>query len=534
LSLHTRIQTLRTDERGFALVLAISLVTLVTLTAVSIMTLTQGEDTNSRRDQAKDGAYQAAEAGTNAYLSNLTENNAFYNTFMAKGEATRTDTGNVAHPNNCSQLPPTCSDLAWSPTAAAWTYKTAAASDTGWYTLVTPGADTSHEYQYLIKVYPPDKTLTGAAQVITRLDVTGRPYGSTDVTKWHTIETMIRPSSLTDFQAFLGTSITYGPDATTTGPIFVGENNAGTPQNLVHQGIAQANLYAEGTVTPHILQNGAKKYDKNTSPTALCKLNNCTPVPFSTFNSTLSVVAGAAVAPTGFTLAATDPTNTAVLGSAGNVDAWRLTFLSNGTVLAASCKKYTNTASTPVTFEDYDGSTPPVCGPNSAPKTIASGPFGIYSPVDVMVSGVVKGTVTIGSAADIIYGGNVTYATNGVDVLGLEAYNNIYIAQWAPDANGSITIWSAQLALHAAFTADPNCNNPFSCHSVCGNTPNMAKCIMTLYGSSAIYGGGSSAISMAGMFNSRVYNYDNNLIFDPPPFFPSLGNAFTILVQREL
>lgn len=533
MSLHTRIQALRTDERGFALVLAISLVTLVTLTAVSIMTLTQGEDTNSRRDQAKDGSYQAAEAGTNAYLSNLTENNVFYNTYMAKGEATRTDSSNVAHPNNCSQLPPTCSDLAWTPTGAAWTYKTALASDTGWYTIVTPGADTSHEYQYLIKVYPPDKTLTGSAQVITRLDVTGRPYGSTDVTKWHTIETMLRPSSLTDFQAFLGTSITYGPDATTTGPIFVGENAAGTPQNLVHQGIAQANLYAEGTVTPNILQNGAKKYDKNTVPTALCKLNNCTPVPFSNFNSSLGTIATAAVAPTGFTLAATDPSNTAVLGAGGNVDVWRLTFQSSGNVLVASCKKFTNTASPAVTFEDYDGSTPPQCGANVS-KPIPTGVFGIYSPVDVIVSGVVKGTVTVGSNADIIYGGSVTYATNGVDVLGVEANTNIYIAQWAPDANGNITIWSAQLALHNTLTADPNCGSPTSCHSVCSNA---AKCVMTLYGSSAISGTGvtnSSAISMAGMFNSRSYNYDNNLIYDPPPFWPSLGNAFTILVQREL
>ena len=121
MKIRTRIQLLN-DERGFALVLAISLITLVTMTAVSIMTLTQGEDTNSRRDQAKDGAYQAAEAGTNAYLSNLTENPSFFNGYMAKGEATRTDSGNVAHANDCvtgttnpTNPPPTstCSNLAW-------------------------------------------------------------------------------------------------------------------------------------------------------------------------------------------------------------------------------------------------------------------------------------------------------------------------------------------------------------------------------------------------------------------------------------
>ena len=58
-----RLESLR-DEQGFALVLAIAVVTLVTMTALSIMTLTQNESANSRRDQAKDGSYQAAEAGT--------------------------------------------------------------------------------------------------------------------------------------------------------------------------------------------------------------------------------------------------------------------------------------------------------------------------------------------------------------------------------------------------------------------------------------------------------------------------------------
>ena len=57
---------------------------------------------------------------------------------------------------------------------------------------------------------------------------------------------------------------------------------------------------------------------------------------------------------------------------------------------------------------------------------------------------------------------------------------------------------------------------------------------MTFHGSTAVYGQSSSAISMAGMFNKRSYNYDSNLLFVQPPFWPSLGNAFTILVQRQI
>ena len=304
MSLRARVQMLRSDERGFAIILAVALMSLVTIASLTIMTLAQGEDSHSRRDQKIDSAYQAAEAGTDAYLSDLTESNIFWSAYMAKGEATRTDSGNVAHPNDCTTTIDSCPDLAWS-SGSTWTYKTARASDKGWWTL---GTTTQNTYQYLIQVYPPNGALSGIAQVLTRIDVTGRPSGDTNVADWRTIETIIRPSALSDFQAFLATSITYGTDATTTGPIFVGEDNSGTPGNLTHNGIAQANLYAEGNVTVGgTLQNGAQKYDKNTSPTALCKLNNCATVPFSNFANTFTTLSQAASAGGGIVLATTDP-----------------------------------------------------------------------------------------------------------------------------------------------------------------------------------------------------------------------------------
>jgi Tfp pilus assembly protein PilX len=532
LSLRSRIQSLHTDERGFALVLAISLTTLITLTAVSIMTLSQGENTNSRRDQARDGAFQAAEAGTNAYLSDLTQSTVFYNAFMAKGEATRTDSSNVTHTNPCTT---TCTDAAWNALSwgTTWTYKTALASDTDWYNM-------GNGYDYLIKVYPPSASYTGLAQVITRIDVTGRPHGGTDVTKWHTIETMIRPSSLTDFQAFVGSDLSYAVGATTTGPVFVGEDDAGNKHNLNHDGTAKANLYAEGSVTGSTtLLNGAKKYDKNSSPTALCKLNNCTPVPFSSLQPTIPSVKAAAVSGTGgnIYLGTTDTTNSALSGQspAYSVTAWKLNFLTTGYVQISSCKKAPITGTSPQTYyEDYDGLTPPVCGTAQTVQMPTTAQGAIYSDTDIIVSGVVNGTVTVGSGADIIYGGSLTYAQNGSDVIGLEAQGTIYIARWAPDANGDITLYGAQFSRTGPWTADPKSpctSSPSYCHSVCGTS---TKCTMTFYGSSALEGQSGSAISMSAMFNHRNYNYDPNLLFLPPPFWPSLGNAFTILVQREL
>ena len=489
------------DERGFAMVIAIALMTLLTTVALTLTSLVQNEDQRSRRDAKGDGAYQAAEAGTNAYLSDLTESQIFPTSYMAKGEAERTDAGNVVH------LGSKTADTPWS-WGTAWTYTTPAASDTDWF-------DLGNGYEYLLRVYPASSSLSGQAQVITRIEAVGRPAGSTDMTTWRTIETMLRPTSLADFQTFVATSITYGAAATTFGPIFVGEDKSGTPGNLTHNGTARANLYSEGSVfgTP-TLQNGAQKYDKNTTPTALCKLNNCSPIPFSTFASTLTTVSGAANAG-GISLAATDPTNAALSGQAYGVDAWKLVFQSDGTVLVSSCKKY---KSGTTTYEVYDSATPPVCG-GATLRTVPSN-GAIYSAVDVIVSGTVHGRVTVATSADIVFGGNTTYATNGSDVLGVEAQGSIYIAQWAV-VGSSLTLYAAELALNGPFTADPKFTG-------------SVTATLNFYGSTAAYGQPTGAIVMSNLFSVRNYNYDTNLKFLQPPYFPSLGNSFTILLQRQV
>ncbi|HTZ06842.1 MAG TPA: hypothetical protein VMB53_13990 [Gaiellaceae bacterium] len=542
MTLRARFRQACNDESGFAIVLGVALMTLVTVASLSIMVLATGEDSHSRRDQSQDGAYQAAEAGTNAYLSDLTESNVFWSGYMAKGEATRTDSSNNAHANNCSS---TCSDMVWNSGSwgTTWTYKTAPASDTGWFSM-------GNGYQYLIKVYPPNASLSGLAQVITRIDVTGRPTGSTNTSTWRTIETMIRPSALSDFQAFSAGDLSYAASATTTGPIFVGEDNSGTPGNLSHAGTAKANLYAEGTVTVggSTLQNGAKKYDSGTSPTALCKLNNCSAIQWSQFAANFSSLRTSAQS-IGLLLGTTDNGNSALSGQspAYKVDTWRLDFSvvgGVGKVTYSSCKLFAN--SNGQIYPDYDGPSPPVCG-NAKTVTIpASGV--IYVDTDAIVDGVVKGKVTVGTSGSIIYGGNVTYNTNGQDVLGVMSTGTVWIAQWGVDANGNITIWSAQFSQNGMYSADTTHNtynpNPSkcsggsgdstqTCHAVCSSG---SKCVMTIYGSTAVYGNGAgnSSIVMTNMFNARSYNYDPNLLFVQPPQWPTLGNAFTILVQREI
>jgi len=528
LNLRTRI---RDDETGFAIVIAVALIALLSTMAVALPLLIRNEDSKSRRDVAQDGAYQAAEAGTNATLSDLTQSTAFFKKYMAKGEATRTY-NSTNYSNDCvtgstSTTQSTCSDKDVSATtfnSPWWTYATSAsarASDTGWYSL-------GNGYQYLIQLNPPNTSLSGLASTITRIDVTGRPYGSTDVSQWRTIETMIRPSSLTDFQAFVATSLAYGSGATTTGPVFVGEDNAGNTYNLDHAGTAKANLYAEGQVdyqrgTPSAytnFQNGATYFDSTTNPNALCKLNNCAPVPFSSFSSTFSKVAGAAPAP--WNLGTTD-------GSGNTVDAWWISFTSDGKASIKACTKYYTTDShgNKTYYPIYDNQ------PNCA-AYLASTPLptngAIYSAADVIVSGVVKGQITVATPGNVYYGGSLTQATPGTDVIGEEAQGNIYVPEWAPDSNRNITIYSAQFSLNGAFESSPDWS---------GST----KGTMNFYGSTAVYGitpcstskgADCTIIYFSGFFTTRNYNYDPNLLFVQPPYWPTLGNAFTILVQRQI
>jgi Tfp pilus assembly protein PilX len=526
LNLGTRIRSLHRDESGFALAIAIALVALLGIVSVSLTMVAQGEDSRAHRDQTRDGAYQAAEAGTNAFLSNLTESTAFPSAYVAKGEATRSGSGGTTHPNNCVAgstvtTKSTCSNMTWNAAwGTTWTYTTDPLSDTGWYSL-------GNGYQYLIQIHPPDQSLSGLAQTLTRLDVTGRPFGSTNKSQWRTIETVMRPSSLTDFAAFTATNLAYGPDATTIGPVFVGEDRNGNAGNLIHQGTAKANLYAEGRVTTYsnTLQNGARAYDSTTTPTALCKLNNCTAVPFSNFASTFSTVAGAAGAG-GISLAATDSTNSALSGQGYRVDAWDLEFQSNGTVKVASCKQYSTTdrRGRTTVFDVYDGDNAPVCGTQKTLNVPTNG--AIYSAVDVLVSGVVKGKVTVATAADVVFAGDTTYNQNGVDVLGVEATGSVIVAQWAPDSNHNITIYSAEFALNGLFERDPSW----------GGWPSGT---MNYYGSTAVYGyspcsSSDCTVIFSDFFSKRYYNYDTNLLFVQPPYWPSLGNAFTILLQRTL
>jgi hypothetical protein len=60
-------------------------------------------------------------------------------------------------------------------------------------------------------------------------------------------------------------------------------------------------------------------------------------------------------------------------------------------------------------------------------------PAGVFMNRQTLLPAIQQGKVTVASSGSVIYGGNTTYNTNGVDVLGVESTGSVIIAQWAVD-----------------------------------------------------------------------------------------------------
>jgi hypothetical protein len=331
-------------------------------------------------------------------------------------------------------------------------------------------------YEYSLQIFPP---LDSSGQM--RILAMGRKQNATTDTRM--IETIIRPSSLADFYRVVNGNVGWGSGATTNGKIYANGN-------IDHDGTATANIYAEGQITGSTtLQNGAKKYDVDSNPNIRSQIKN--PINFSSFITSFVDVERAAQ-------------------SSGNryddasKAAWRITFNSNGTFDIRSC--------TQTSGKDI-GDTLPTCG-SSTNKPIPSN-GAIYVAQSVVVSGTVNGRVSIASNDDVVVAGNISYVLAGDDVLGLIAKNDVIIAKYVPDTH----TWTAGvLAQSGTWKTYLNPGEGNGDH----DTMNFA-------GSSATNLGGSLT-----MFQTRNYGYAQALLFLPPPWFPIVDDAYTVVLFREL
>lgn len=457
-----RLRKVVEGEQGFAMIFVVLITAMLSVLAVTLIDTVTFEQDRTVRSDVRETSFQAAEAGINDYVAKLIDDRLYYSHNVHVGESTRqaTDATLVA------------GGSVWTK-GLTWTYPSG--RDT-W-------KDLPNGYEYNLQITAPTAT-----SPVVKIVSTGRRELSTD--NFRVIETHVRPSSVADFQMLANASIWYGETATTFGKIYAGIDEFGTPRNVTHDGTAHADIYAEGSVSGSTtLEDGAQRYG---SATIRTKIKN--PINFNTFLSSLVDIQR------GSQRGGLNLDDLATANGLPLVEAWRLTFLATGTILAQPCLLDTGR---------HPAEVIPICAPGWAVAVPANG--AVYSTPTVVVSGQVNGRVTVASNNDVVIADDLSYVTDGDDVLGLVGRNEVIVAYWAP----------FNLSWRAATIAQGGMWRSW--------TGTTSKGTMTFKGSTATKDGGYMS-----MYANRVYQYDETLVYLPPPWYPTVEEAYTIVLFREL
>ncbi|HEX4518167.1 MAG TPA: hypothetical protein VH063_01170 [Gaiellaceae bacterium] len=465
------------DESGQTMMLVVFAIALVSTLAVGLTDLVTSEAQSSGLAASSDSAYQAAEAGIDSYASKLLDDHLYFLHYVADGESTRVS----------GSLTATEGD-AWTGNIT-WTYPF---GQDNW-------KDLGNGYAYNLEITAPSGSTTQqqeAIQIVStgcRWDANLGRCGSAANNVKRTIQTLLLPSSVANFQMIANQSIVYGSTATTNGKIY----STGTVE---HDGTASGDIYSEVAVTgtPTMIAP-ATKYSPSTTPNIRSILAD--PIDFSSFLTSITDIKGAADAG-GVDL-------DTLIG--GSPSAYEVVFNPNGTLTASACSKVGSSDVSEIA---------PSCG---AATTVAVPSNGaVYANETVIIGGTgsaastVDGRVTVTSNNNIVIGNNITYQPGTNSVLGLVALNNMIVAYWAPN---DLTWYAATIATTGQWSDTCGVFN-----YQCGTHGKM-----TFWGSTATNLGGSMS-----MFGTRIYNYDQNLLWLLPPWFPTVDKPYTVLMQREL
>ena len=544
-----RIRRLRpADEQGQALVLVVFLILILGLLSplmLDAMSNTAGQ-ANDASTQAK--AHAAAEAGINDYIAKLLNDTQYYSQYVAPGEATRKDstTGN------------TVASVQAPATPSSWTYGTNWSYPNGKDAWV----DLGNGFSYDLEITAPQTGSNATNYVL--ITATGKSNAPNASSQDHqVIQELVRPASVADFQMFSKGSVCYGDGATTNGKIY-------TQGNLYFTGTYYADINAEGSI--YLSPTGAhggdpcstsgesntgsaagtpspQKYDSTNIRTAP---ELSTKPDFSSFQVSLVNIQRAARYAKGLYL------TSSTAGSNAPASAWRSGSRTTGWFTTSPAARRATPSSrrhrpatehprTRATSRVRVARSPPAPGPgavpvptngaiysdqtviiyvagdsttNSSNTTCKSGGNTVNTTTGTNVSltnaSCLKGRVSIASNADIVIADDQGYVKPGTDVLGLLANNNTYISGWLP-ANANINYSAASLSENGSWGQPSGESN--------GEYSNM-------------YQEGSIAQLQMGngmeMFDNRYYNYDPNLQFLQPPWFPTLPNPYQVLVYRNL
>jgi len=152
----------------------------------------------------------------------------------------------------------------------------------------------------------------------------------------------------------------------------------------------------------------------------------------------------------------------------------------------------------------------------------------IFTEGDVWLEGAINTKRTTVAAVDFSGGGNVFITKNVTytnfdnrDILGIVAEKNIEITK---NSNSTLTIDGAILAVNGRVGREP--------YSMCRNTISVFGAIATNLRYGFAYTGSSCGCSVSDGYCTRNLTYDNNLLYYPPPYFPT-GSQYLIDLWDE-
>lgn len=475
------------DDRGAALVLTVMIAVVLAGLGVAAMTRATKEATLSGLEAERAASFEAAQGGVDDYIAKMTEDHQYYLHYVHPAESTRRRANGALVANGG----------VWPSTESTWIYPS---GRDRWKTL-------TNGYEFNLQIVGPS-----AGVVATTIIASGRRTGSTRSLR--TIEVQVRGTSVADFQMFAASDITVGSAATTNGRYYAGVDpaNVTIKHNVTHNGHANADVLAEGQVLGNpIMGPDALKIDGLTvSKPTLRQVIGPNPPLFNSFSTALSEVERASQGASGGGLYLNDTT--------GTVAGWAIRFKSTGYLDVYSCTKNSGK-----NLADGTTAQRPVCNTTTPFKSNIAVPTigAIYSQQTVMVSGAVKGRVTVVTQGDAILGdpigavtsnyGSLSYVTPGQDVLGIIANLDVIVPYWSASDTSVVGAYIALTGARHSWNSDGS-HNSFA-HT--GATASNKSPFMD-------------------MFATRTYNYDANLQFLQPPFYPVLEKAYSILRFREI
>jgi hypothetical protein len=513
----------RNDESGLAMIVAISVVMLMTMIPLAIFTQGIQQMPLSRHGQDHEAALAAAEAGVDEYLNHLAQNQNYW-TYSAgnpppDGNDAFTDWVAVPGPNNNGG-------------SFRYSVNTTQTASTGIVYITSSGKVRDLirtvkvglrrqgflDYLWLTDYEIIDPTLSGAnaSQCQFRAWQRNTAVGGT----------VYGPNSLSSCQAVYWTTqaVMNGPVHSNDGlyvcgnPQFNGDTDTYYNQRVSNSVAGSTSFGGPGAFKANGSCSNSPDWSRTGDPASGSLLA------FPPANTEIKLQADGSVGGTGCLYTGN---TTITLKSTGKMDVVSPRTLSTN----SGCAPGTN-LNLPANGVIYVQNVPTASGDPNRQSCSGTSCNGIVS-----LSGTLRGQLTIAAQDDIVIVGNTQYNTypGGTDVLGLVADNDIYVrhpvTSGGANAAGSLTnprIDAAMLSLnHSIYVQNWNKGAPLGVLTVNGVITQKFR------GPVGTFQAGTPPVPVSGY--DKDYNYDTRLKYLSPPYFLSpTQSAWVRLSYAEL